>query len=471
MRPNILFFLIDGLRADQCFGKDKTSYTPNIDSLIQKGTYFSNAFTSVDGTIVSLNTIFSSNFQVGNAARSQKVTLIENNLIDTLKNNGYHIYGTLPNQAFYNSLLEQFENKTDEEIKGKNGEVDPVAAQFMQEKIEESHSEYEKNKATFPTGLAQKIIQILESTEKQEPYFCYFHIFDLHPLREGKMPIGIEDFDDEKYGNSTYVKTVSSIDFWLGKILENINLDNTILILTSDHGERIPYDNVRSVDFEPKLENTVSIGKKILPKSAHNMGGKFLYNIRKSVGKRKLEKSNKTLTNYEKRSRDPYFTLSLFDELIHVPLIFVGNSIEQRIITKQARNVDIAATIYEFLDITENSKKTGKSLLALADENVEERFQYLHTMPYQKLSSSDMVGLRTDEYKYFRFARNPNENVHLYNLKDDPYENENIAKKNKELILQFEEKISEFEKNDLSDEEEVSEEEIEYELKKMGYVW
>ena len=110
MRPNIIFFLIDGLRADQVYGTDKTSYTPNIDSLIQKGTYFSNAFTSVDGTIVSLNTIFSSNFQVGNAARSQKVTLIENNLIDTLKNNGYHIYGTLPNQAFYNSLLEHFEN-------------------------------------------------------------------------------------------------------------------------------------------------------------------------------------------------------------------------------------------------------------------------------------------------------------------------------------------------------------------------
>ena len=82
MRPNIIFFLIDGLRADQCFGKDKTSFTPNIDSLRKKGTYFSNAFASVDGTIVSLNTIFSSNFQVGNAARSQKVTLIENTLID-----------------------------------------------------------------------------------------------------------------------------------------------------------------------------------------------------------------------------------------------------------------------------------------------------------------------------------------------------------------------------------------------------
>ena len=63
-----------------------------------------------------------------------------------MKKNGYRVYGSLPNFASFNTLLQQFENKTDEEIKGKNGEVDPVAAQFKQEKIEESHSEYEKIK-------------------------------------------------------------------------------------------------------------------------------------------------------------------------------------------------------------------------------------------------------------------------------------------------------------------------------------
>ena len=31
--PNIIFFLIDGLRADQIYGENKTSVTPNIDSL------------------------------------------------------------------------------------------------------------------------------------------------------------------------------------------------------------------------------------------------------------------------------------------------------------------------------------------------------------------------------------------------------------------------------------------------------
>ena len=473
MHPNIIFFLIDGLRADQCYGKDKTSVTPNLDGLIQKGMYFTNAYSSVDGTILSLNTIFNGDFQIGNAARYQKVSLKQTNLIYVLKKNGYRVYGSLPNFASFNTLLQQFENKTDEEIKGKNGEVDPVAAQFKQEKIEGSHSEYEKNKATFPTGLAQKIIQILESTEKQEPYFCYFHIFDLHPLREGKMPIGIEDFDDEKYGNSTYAKTVSSIDFWLGKILENINLDNTILILTSDHGQSIPYEGYSEVDFQPKLENTVSIGKKILPKSAHNMGGKFLYNIRKSVGKRKLEKSNKTLTNYEKRSRATFDNVSLFDEMLHVPLLFVNNKIKSQMNNQNVHHIDILPTLCGLIDIKLNHAIGGRDLIrGISEKTLENKPIYIRTRPYidEKMDKRDSLGLRTDEYKYFRFARNPNENVHLYNLKDDPYENENIAKKNKELILQFEEKISEFEKNDLSDEEEVSEEEIEYELKKMGYV-
>ena len=479
MRPNIIFFLIDGLRADQCFGKDKTSLTPNIDSLRKKGTYFTNAFTPVDGTIISLNTIFNSNFQVGNAARHQKITLNENNLIDILKKNGYHIYGTLPNFASFNSLLEHFENEnSNDHIENSDlstGDLlDPVAAQFSGQKIEGSHSEYERHRATLPTGLAKKIIQLLQSKEKQEPYFCYFHIFDLHPLREGKKPIGIEDFDNEKFGSSIYARTVSSIDFWLGKIFEHIDKNN-VIILTADHGERIPYGGIRGVDFQPKLEHAVDFGKKILPKSAHKIGGQFLYNIRKSVGKRKLNKSNKKLTNYQKRSRDPYFTLSLFDELIHVPLLFVGNSIKPGVITKQVRHVDISPTIYELLDIPLDRKINGKSLISLDDKSSqEENPSYLHTMPYQKLSPSDMIGLRTSNYKYFRAARDPKENVNLYDLKNDPYENDNIVKTNKELVTQFEKKILQLEKDNLVEyEERISEKELQRisnELKRLGYM-
>ena len=42
MKPNILFIVIDSLRADRIFGKQKTASSPFIDSLIKKGVYFSN---------------------------------------------------------------------------------------------------------------------------------------------------------------------------------------------------------------------------------------------------------------------------------------------------------------------------------------------------------------------------------------------------------------------------------------------
>ena len=114
-------------------------------------------------------------------------------------------------------------------------------------------------------------------------------------------------------------------------------------------------------------------------------------------------------------------------------------------------------------------------MISLDDKrSQEENPSYLHTMPYQKLSPSDMVGLRTGKYKYFRAARDPKENVNLYDLKNDPCENDNIAETNKELVTQFEKKILQLEKDNLPQyEEKISEKELQRisnELKRLGYM-
>jgi len=156
-------------------------------------------------------------------------------------------------------------------------------------------------------------------------------------------------------------------------------------------------------------------------------------------------------------------------------LLFVGNSIKPRIITKQVRHVDISSIIYELLDIQLDRKISGKSLISLDDESSqEENINYLHTMPYQKLTPSDMVGLRTSNYKYFRSAYDAKENVHLYDLKNDPYENNNIAETNKELVTEFEKKILQLEKDNFSQyDEKIPEKELQRisnELKRLGYM-
>ena len=466
MRPNIIFFLIDGLRADQCFGKDKTSFTPNIDSLRKKGTYFTNAFASVDGTLLSLSAIFHSIYPIKTPEVRNKVTLQKSNLFDILVKNGYQINGLVAKLLAFTDIINYFENndKTYDYFKDMN-----KMNNFL---------------LTNSSGLTDEIIHFLKSRTSKKPWFYYIHVNTLHPLKEyyasydsnrSLLTDGIKDFNHEKFGSSLYERTVSWIDHELGKILEHIDLDNTIIILTADHGERIPYGGLREVDFEPKLQHTVDFGKKLLPKSAHKIGGQFLSNVRKSVGKRKLNKDNQKLTNYQKRSRDPYFTLSLFDEMIHIPLLFVGNLIKPGIITKQVRHVDIFPTICDLLDIPLDIKISGKSLVLLANESLQdENPNYLHTIPYQKSSPLDMVGVRTSRYKYFRSAYNANENVHLYDLKNDPYENSNIMKTNKKLVTQFEKSMLELEKNNLTEyEEKISDKEMERisnELKRLGYM-
>jgi len=449
---NVLFILIDGMRSDQFFGSMKTSKTPNIDSLIKKGAYFTQAISSVDGTILSLNSIFTGHFPFQTGIRAKKLLLKENNFLEIFKKNGYHICGLVPNLTSFLPLIEYFENNENTFYEGPPPE-------------------------SLGTSLTKKVVNFLESEKSRTPWFYYLHLFDLHPLREGKSSQGIENFNNEIFGSSPYERTVSSIDFWLGKIFQHIDFSNTITIITADHGERIPYENIRTIDFEPKLASTVKFGKKVFPKSTHQLGGKFLSKIRNTIVKARTKKASKNLTNYQKRSRDPYFTLSLFDELIHIPLLFVGDSINSRIINQPVRHIDIFPTICELIDIKYQIKTMhGRSLVPMIQgKEMDEEPIYLHTMPYQQISPADLIGIRTNNYKYFRSAGNKTENVNLYDLIHDPYENNNIAHTSIHLVEQFEHILTQIQKDSLSDhkEEEISEQEmkrIENELKRLGYI-
>ena len=60
MPPNIFLLTIDSLRFDKTFGENKSSVTPNLDSLIRRGTSFTQAICTADHTGVSLGSLFTS---------------------------------------------------------------------------------------------------------------------------------------------------------------------------------------------------------------------------------------------------------------------------------------------------------------------------------------------------------------------------------------------------------------------------
>ena len=447
MKKNVLFILIDGLRADQIFGEERKSHTPFLDSLRNNGVYFKNTFVPGDGTHISLNCLFNSKYQFETGIRAQKIILLDDNHIQTFKNQGYTVTGLIPRLTSFNSIKNYLENEDCTYDSGPPPE-------------------------TLFSGMTEKISLLLNSLKNKSPWFCYIHLFDLHPLKEGRIPKNLESFESEKFGDSLYAKSVSSIDEGLKKICKNVNFENTILVITADHGDKIPYGEKFSFQFEPELKSATNLGKQILPKSTHNITGKILGKIKKSIGNSKSKYYNQNLTPYQKRSRDPYFTLSLHDEILHVPFFINHKELSQKIISNQISNLDIFPTLFQLLDIPFNNTKYSSSLVPLINgKEILEKEIFLHTIPYENESPLDRMGLRTSKYKYFRNSRDENKDISLYDLEKDPFENNNIAKNEPKLVMEMEKILKKLGRDfsnlkNNSDDDDV----IKEELKKLGYL-
>jgi len=83
-------------------------------------------------------------------------------------------------------------------------------------------------------------------------------------------------------------------------------------------------------------------------------------------------------------------------------------------------------------------------------------------------------GIRTSKYKYFRKLDDPNQNVHLFDLENDPLEEQNIATTKPDVVEKMEktmnqiiQKSTKIEPIEMSDDEA---KEVEAELKKLGYI-
>ena len=119
----------------------------------------------------------------------------------------------------------------------------------------------EKQWPRLDDGIGEDIIKKLK-TNLENPWFYYAHILDVHSkIKPGMAPLVIpQKFDTEQFGKSKYERAVSATDWWLGEILKNVNLDETIVIITADHGSLIPhYQKDIKISFEetitPRLPN------------------------------------------------------------------------------------------------------------------------------------------------------------------------------------------------------------------------
>ena len=452
-KPNILLIVIDSLRSDKCISKNLSSITPNIDFLIKNGTAFPNTISSAAATAVALSSIFTGlpPFKIGMGTNNyHKFSPDIETYVKILKNNGYKTYATAPSVAEDFGLICDFEN---------------------------SDSTY-RNYLSLFDGLGEQIIEKLVNGSLNTPWFFYMHIFDLH------TPITVpKSFSDKKFGSSKYEKQISAIDFWIGKIIGKINLQNTLIILTADHGEYVPiveYNNkiinLEASDNEAKLWKMGNRIPNISPDSALNIKkkiGGLLRNTRTKIKKQKIDELN--LSPYQKRvlmeSRMEEGH-RMFDDLLKVPLIFSGLNVpSNKEILQQVRHVDIFPTIEDIISLPKKQNVDGYSLLPLMqDKLLEEIPAYIESPPSVMKNSKKIIGIRTSNYKMIKQA-DSDKILELYNIIDDPLEEKNIVKDYPEVVLSLDKKLSKIRNLVVSsNDSNQRDKKIENVLKRLGYV-
>ena len=440
MNQNILFIIIDSLRADKFHGDEKTSKTPNIDKLIKKGAYFSQAVSSSDVTGICVGNIFTGMFSQKTGIIQRKVNAKIKTLFDILKENNYETYGIVPDLTWFKQFTKKF---------------DYVSRYYAANRIQKGLAD----------GIGENILEQLSLDKMKSPWINYIHLEDLH-----EKIIVPEKFNKEEYGETDYEKMISCIDDWIGKIIEKCNLDNTLVIITSDHGDYIPI-----VDYLGQLPTIQKFMKKIKEKipTLEPIGLKLFILIRNIKKKYQEKELREKLTEDQMKTLRARGQKTLDDETLKIPLLIVNNQIMPRIFTDLVSGIDIFPTILNYLKIKiDFSNIDGRDLNTLIDGGkLKEIPIFIQSGDTQEEKTSLVVGIRTSKFKYYRSRKYPKENVCLYDLEKDPIENNNICNSFPKIVESMEKILVEYEKvNPITKIEEENNKEIEEELRKMGYI-
>ena len=178
------------------------------------------------------------------------------------------------------------------------------------------------------------------------------------------------------------------------------------------------------------------------------------------------------LTIYKKRLLENSIGVNskLFDDICRVPLLFLGYNIPKKINSEQVRNLDIFPTIFDLIGLDSKLDRSNQSLVPLMKGN---KVKKLDAFIYSVTNSNEevVVGIRTENYKYFREINDQIENASLFNLKNDPDEEINLIKNEKKIAMELEQKIEEIlDSNKKINEGSNDDDEVEAELKKLGYL-
>ncbi|HUW61746.1 MAG TPA: sulfatase [Candidatus Bathyarchaeia archaeon] len=244
-RPlNVLLITVDTLRADRlgCYGYDKNT-TPAIDSVARQGTLFLNVMAPRGLTVPSLATIMTGQYPVAHGVRGNSYKLPEENtyLAEILRENGYACGAFLANELTWGKNWEGFEHIA----KGDDETVVNDALGWMEK----------KSGGPFFSWLLlyaphRPFTPPVEYGRRFDPAYTEVADGEAQDYELNGVTLAQQDLPQQKLQSvqALYDAEVAYTDALISRLLDWLKQkgleDNTLVIITADHGEEL-YDHFK----------------------------------------------------------------------------------------------------------------------------------------------------------------------------------------------------------------------------------
>ena len=403
---NVILITIDALRYDRLsINGYKNRTTPHLESWMSRSINFTNVFSNATNTPSSFGSMFSSSYPLmynGYNTLSQSRPFLP----EILHNNGIHTIGINSNPFL--SKYYGYDRGFDTFIDFFSPDATSKAFRALKYKWGTYYRLFLTKYFQYPYVPGNKINEHVKKAlkkKKDRSRFLWIHYMDTHAPYYPMFEVidgsdftvqEIIDINERVIGNNKepatsndkerisqlYDLSVQTIDNYIHKLLQYIfdtpHLRNSIIIITSDHGEEL-FDH-GDVGHLPKL----------------------------------------------------------YDELLHVPFILIGDSIDENIgdtSDTHALNelLNLSPTILDWFNIEKPREFIGRPLM-------DHRSPYIFADIASRPGSVKVnyayrnSGIRTDSYKYI--YSNADEEM-LFDLRSDSKEINNIAQDHQEITDAF----------------------------------